>query len=170
MALSFACFDADGDGHLDKAELKRLLRGTIEPAVCSLHAAVDFAAFAGEPELGDIAEESAGAASLAESADGKVRVELKTGAGVATLLVPQEALTPDALAAGAGAALSLDSFVDALASASLAAHDADGNATLEVGEFVGFAKKNPFLQLWFGPGLTGAPAAPGASWKDADVA
>jgi hypothetical protein len=137
-----------------------------------------------------------------------VKVELKTGAGVATLLVPPQALTPEALAAGAGsaqgAALSLDHFVaprpllptsphsasfllmrtagasrtllfphlqvDALASAALAAHDADGNASLEAAEFVEFARRNAFLALWFGPALTEAKPASTGAWREADLA
>ena len=45
---------------------------------------------------------------------------------------------------------SLDAFVAALVDAAFAAYDADDSATLERDEFVGFARRNPFLNGWFG--------------------
>lgn len=98
-------------------QLKLLLKGTIEPAVQTLHAAIDFASFgtAGEePDLDAINDEANGAAALTsvggEGGD-TVQVELKTRAGLATISVPKTALSAGALDASA---LSLDAFLGAL--------------------------------------------------------
>ena len=76
-----------------------------------------------------------------------VVVTLTTAAGPATLRVPAAALSASAPAA---AELSLDAFVAALVDAAFSAYDADDSATLERDEFVGFARRNPFLNGWFG--------------------
>lgn len=166
VRLAFSCFDADGDGHLSAAELAKLLRGSIEPAVNQLHAAVDFASFGSEgaADLNAIADESSGAAALSDAGDGRVRVSLQTKVGVATLLVPADALSPGALGGGDG--VSIDAFVNALVGEAVSKYDTDGSGTLEADEFVAFGRANPFLSAWFGPALT---EKGGASWRDGDV-
>ena len=164
MALAFKCFDKDGDGHLDKAEIAALLRKTIEPAVKDLHAALDFA----DPsDLQSINDEAGGSAAVSAVEEGKVRVELKTPVGVATLYAPADALASDALGTD-GAALSLDAFLTALVDSAMASHDQDGNGTIEASEFAAFASSNSFLSLWFGH-LTEVNTGK-TTWRDADVA
>ena len=166
MRLAFRLFDKDGDGHITAGELKLLLRGTIAPAVSSLHAAIDFAAIEeGGEDLRAIATEAGNAASLAEAAGGKVRVELQTKAGLAALLVPKDALNPDAIGQ-AGSALSLDAFLEAIVAQGMADYDTDGSATLEESEFVALAGTNNFLRSWFGRLTEKASTARTHSWKD----
>lgn len=43
-------------------------------------------------------------------------------------------------------------------------YDLDQNGSIEIDEFVSFAKENPFLSLWFGH-LTDRDATK-SSWKD----
>lgn len=164
LQLAFACFDKDGDGHLDKDELKALLKGTIEPAVANLHAAIDFASFGGEEvDVDAINEEARGAAALSNEGvpDGMVRVVLKTKVGEASLLAPKAAFASDQLD---GSALSLSAFLDALVQGALDKHDADGNGTIESDEFMQFARENAFLSAWFGH-LASSDATK-LSWKD----
>jgi len=149
LRLTFACFDGDGDGKLTKEEVGALLRGTVGRAVAGLAAAIDFAgAYGSTPSAEDVQAEAGGAATLeADAASGTVVVTLTTAAGPATLRVPAAALSASAPAA---AELSLDAFVAALVDAAFSAYDADDSATLERDEFVGFARRNPFLNGWFG--------------------
>lgn len=164
LKLAFACFDKDGDGHLDAEELKSLLRGTIEPAVQSLHAAIDFASFGSDDvDVDAINEEANGAAALSSEGapEGMVKVELKTKAGTATLLAPKAAFASDQLDSSA---LGLGAFIDALVTGAIKKYDSDGNGTIEGEEFVLFAKENAFLSAWFGR-LVG-PDGSKASWKD----
>ena len=133
LRLAFSCFDKDGDGHLTADELAVLLRGTIEPAVAQLHAAIDFASFGAEDDaaLVDAVNEEAGAsANVGASADGMLRVELKTKAGVATISVPASALSGEADTS----ALSLDAFLHALCKGALDKYDVDKNGQIEMEE------------------------------------
>jgi Ca2+-binding EF-hand superfamily protein len=168
LRLAFSCFDGDGDGHLSAAELKTLLRGTIAPAVSQLHSAIDFASFGAEGDemVGAVNEEAAGAATLTadevtETGERRVKVELTTKLGVVTIHAPAAAISSAAPEVGA---LSLDAFLNSLVEGALAKYDADANGTIEMEEFVSFAKENPFLSVWFGH-LTEEPQNT-ASWKD----
>ena len=81
-------------------------------------------------------------------------------------------LAPSSLANGttgdAAAAADDDSggvaLLEALVASALEKYDADKNGTIEMDEFVLFARENPFLSVWFGH-LTDASATK-ASWKD----
>ena len=165
LRLAFDCFDKDGDGHLTPAELQVLLKGTIEPAVARLHAAIDFASFgADDGGLVEAINEEAGDGARiapAAAADGMLQVELKTKAGVATISVPAAALA----GGEADASLfSLDAFLEALCQGALDKYDADKNGMIEVDEFVAFARENPFLSMWFGHLAEGDRSK--SSWKD----
>jgi len=168
LRLAFSCFDKDGDGHITPDELKLLLRGTIEPAVSQLHAAIDFASFGADdeacPDLAAINEEAGGAAAVVSTSDAAtVQVELKTKAGAATISVPAAALAAASLDTSA---LSLDAFLSALVTDAMEKYDADKNGMIESDEFVVFARENPFLSVWFGHLTEGASARDANSWKD----
>jgi len=164
LRLAFACFDKDGDGHLDPGELQTLLRGTIAPAVSALHSAVDFASFSAEGAalVDEVNDEAGGAAALALE-DGKLRVELKTPMGAVTIHVPPEALSVDNVGAQ-GSALSLEEFLRTIVEGAMTQYDTDGNGTLEMEEFVAFAASNAFLAAWFG--RLASKGTKKASWKD----
>ena len=167
LRLAFSCFDADGDGHLTADELKLLVRGTIEPAVAQLHAAIDFASFSAEGDAADIEainEEAAGAAALTttEGGSASIRVELATRAGKATISVPAASLSASGLDVNA---ISLDAFLEALVSDAMSKYDADHNGTIEKEEFVAFARENAFLATWFGH-LAQSDGREKSSWKD----
>lgn len=168
LRLAFTCFDKDGDGHLTPAELQELLRGTIEPAVNQLHAAIDFASFGSdgdEPDLAAINDEAGAAAVVAaapsDAGAGTVQVQLQTKAGTATLAVPAAALSADGMDMSA---LSLDAFLSALVAGAVEKYDADKNGMIEIEEFVQFAKENPFLAAWFGH--LSSTEGTKSSWKD----
>lgn len=167
LRLTFKCFDSDGDGHLSKPEVQLLLRGSIASAVRMLHAGLEFAG--ADASLEELQEEATSVgATLEQQADGMVKVGLTTPVGPVTIHVPMSALKDSSTAE-----LSADAFLDALVSDAFAKHDADGNTTIEMDEFVAFVKANDFLAAWFGF-LQQEPSkveyGEKTSWKDAHLA
>lgn len=171
LRLAFQCYDSDGDGHLSKPEVAALLRGAVTKAVRVLHASVDFAveeaaAFGAELTSGDL---EAHGVEVDEDPEGKVTVTLDTDAGEVSLRVPRDAVLGDAGAGRAATALSADEFLGAIVDDAFAAHDADGNATLEWDEFVAYSRQCAFLTAWFG-NLGGAVGGGPVTWRDAHLA
>lgn len=167
LKLTFKCFDSDGDGHLSKPEVQLLLRGSIASAVRMLHAGLEFAG--SDASIEELKEEATSAgATLEQQADGMVKVGLTTPVGPVTIHVPVLALKDCNTAE-----LSADAFLEALVNDAFAQHDADGNATIEMDEFVAFVKSNDFLSAWFGF-LQQEPSKVDyegkTSWKDAHLA
>jgi len=166
LKLAFSCFDKDGDGHLTPDEICSLLRGSLEPAVSALHGAIDFASYSSDGvDVSAINEEAGGAATLSTSSDPtRIKVELRSKVGTATLDVPLDALSPQALSEH-GHHLSVDAFLGALVDDAMRKHDTDGNGSLEAEEFVAFAEANAFLSIFFGH-LTQEGGRAKSSWKD----
>ena len=156
----------DGDGHLTADEIRSLLRGSLEPAVSALHGAIDFASYSSDGvDVDAINDEAGGAATLCSSDDpALITVTLRTKVGTATLEVPRDALSPQALSEH-GHHLSVDAFLGALVDDAMRKNDADANGSLEAEEFVAFAKDNPFLSIFFGH-LTQSGVRAKSSWKD----
>lgn len=166
LKLTFKCFDSDGDGHLSKPEVQLLLRGSIASAVSMLHGGLEFAG--ADASIEELKEEATSAgATLEQQADGMVKVGLTTTVGPVTIHVPVSALKDCSTAE-----LSADAFLEALVNDAFAKNDADGNATIEMDEFVAFVKSNDFLSAWFGF-LQQEPSKVDyggkTSWKDAHL-
>jgi len=149
-------FSACSGWPFSQAEVAQLLKGAVTKAVKVLHSSIDFAveeaAAAGEEVTsGGLAEQGV---ELDEDPEGKVTVTLSTAAGEVAMRVPREAVLGAAAAAAgaAGGRLSVDAFLQGIVDDAFAAHDTDGNTTLEWNEFLKYARGCQFLTAWFGVG------------------